>query len=411
MITKYSFSNYRSFYDTAIFDMIASPTKVRNRYPNNFIQDSTGMLPLKTSVIVGENAGGKSNFIGSLNFLKNLFKENVSIRSIRSKVNVNNIRMEENFANNTLQKYELEVIINGSLYEYNLEIDYVSIVKEKLSVRASKSHKKKVLMDIVRSDQDITENRNKIVANLTFNVETSFPSSFDESLKTSINNNPGYGLFVTRLGILGEEHALTFTTWMNETLYAEAILLNYDLQRSYLSEEDDLQILKDERYLEILRMVDYSIVGYELDEEKPYTKTIIIRKKEDGSFYKREIMDDSSGVREFFAWAVQIFRVVYEDKVIFADEMDRVLNPILSDRVMSYINGSDHRGQFIITTHNVMHLDFKNMMKEQMYFVTKDKESLNSEIYSLADFPEIRYETTKIYEFYMKGVLGGTSYA
>lgn len=28
---------------------------------------------------------------------------------------------------------------------------------------------------------------------------------------------------------------------------------------------------------------------------------------------------------------------------------------------------------------------------------------MDSELYSLADFPEIKYDTTKIYEFYMKG--------
>lgn len=48
-------------------------------------------------------------------------------------------------------------------------------------------------------------------------------------------------------------------------------------------------------------------------------------------------------------------------------------------------------------------------MKEQIYFVSKDVETLESELYSLADFPEVRYETTKIYEFYMKGILGGTA--
>ena len=72
-------------------------------------------------------------------------------------------------------------------------------------------------------------------------------------------------------------------------------------------------------------------------------------------------------------------------------------------------NGKNHFGQFIFTTHNVLHLDLKNYMKEQIYFVTKDIETLESELYSLADFPEIRYETTKIYEFYMKGILGGTA--
>lgn len=89
--------------------------------------------------------------------------------------------------------------------------------------------------------------------------------------------------------------------------------------------------------------------------------------------------------------------------------MDRVLNPILSDSVISYVNGTKHFGQFIITSHNVLHLDLKNFMKEQIYFITKDSETLESELYSLADFPEIRYETTKIYEFYMKGILGGTA--
>ena len=48
-------------------------------------------------------------------------------------------------------------------------------------------------------------------------------------------------------------------------------------------------------------------------------------------------------------------------------------------------------------------------MKEQIYFVSKDVETLESELYSLADFSEVRYETTKIYEFYMKGILGGTA--
>jgi hypothetical protein len=49
-------------------------------------------------------------------------------------------------------------------------------------------------------------------------------------------------------------------------------------------------------------------------------------------------------------------------------------------------------------------------MKEQIYFITKDKDSLTSELYSLADFPEVRYETTKVYEFYMKGILGVTAF-
>ena len=42
-------------------------TEKKNRYQNNFVNQS-GCDILKTAVIVGENAGGKSNFIDSLSF-------------------------------------------------------------------------------------------------------------------------------------------------------------------------------------------------------------------------------------------------------------------------------------------------------------------------------------------------------
>ena len=182
-----------------------------------------------------------------------------------------------------------------------------------------------------------------------------------------------------------------------------------DMADDVIKQDADMRILEDERYLEIFRMVDYSICGIELDKEKPYSKTIIIRNDENSNLFRRELQMDSTGVREFFAWAVHIFRVVYENKIVFADEMDRVLNPILSDRVIAFVNGAEHNGQFIFSTHNVLHLDLKTYMKEQIYFVTKNREQLTSEMYSLSDFPEVRYETTKIYEFYMKGILGGTA--
>ena len=156
-------------------------------------------------------------------------------------------------------------------------------------------------------------------------------------------------------------------------------------------------------------MVDYSIAALSVDEEHPFSKTVLLRKRTDGTMMERELQYDSAGVREFFIWAAQIYRVVYEDKVVFADEMDRVLNPVLSERVISYINGNAHMGQFIFSTHNVLHLNLKTYMKEQIYFVTKKRDALDSELYSLGDFPEVRYETSKIYEFYMKGILGGTA--
>lgn len=106
------------------------------------------------------------------------------------------------------------------------------------------------------------------------------------------------GLFVSKLALLGDEDALAAIEWMTEKLYPESLVI--DRFDDPIKQDTDICILNTDRYLEIFRMVDYSICGIELDMEKPYGKTVIIRKDETGSIFKREIQMDSAGVREFF---------------------------------------------------------------------------------------------------------------
>lgn len=420
MIINYKFKNFMSFQENVEFSMLAPKTKVKNRFPNNYIISDAGIDVLKTAVIVGENAGGKSNFVRSLSYLQLFFTGTEASKSYRNVINENN---KHDFClkkNITLQSFDLEILIKGStLYLYHLEIDCAGIVKETFYFKNNIKNKYIKIFSLERSNCKIeceTESNCEENKNCQYQAKTTYrldvPGSereIEKSLETAAKKEKMIGLTITKLAMLGNEHAIIFTEWMKNDLCPESNIISYDIYKSMKNEDDDLRILHDTRYLDIFRMVDPSIIDFKVDKEKPFSKTMIVRQKKDGDTFTRELTQDSSGVREFFAWAVQIFKVVYENKTIFADEMDRVLNPVLSDKVISFICGKKHYGQFIFTTHNVLHLDLKNYMKEQIYFITKDMETLDSELYSLADFPEIRYETTKIYEFYMKGILGGTT--
>ena len=55
------------------------------------------------------------------------------------------------------------------------------------------------------------------------------------------------------------------------------------------NEEEDFTILNDPRFLEIFQMVDRSIIGIKLDEERPFYKTMVVRKKKDGGTFSREL--------------------------------------------------------------------------------------------------------------------------
>ena len=389
MLLSYRFNNFCSFWGDCEFSAEAAQGKVLRRYPDNFVAMENDVNVLKTLVIVGENAGGKSNFIRSLRFLKSLFAENIKVQSAEPYINI-----ASQMAGGQLQQsFELEFIPEGrDIYRYRLVLDAQGIVSEWMAHRSKRKGKETVELDFHRQESSAEPL-------LSGRAVSSYPM-LKKQREQSI------GLWVTKLALLGDEHANRVVDWMNTRLKIAEIGAG---TQNAIQQQADLSVLRDPRYLEILRMVDYSICGMELDAESPYSKTLLIRKDENGRQYKRELQMDSSGVREFFAWAVQLYRVVYEDKIVFADEMDRVLNPVLSDRVIAFINGKEHHGQFIFTTHNVLHLNLVTYMKEQIYFITKDRHSLRSELYSLADFPEVRYTTTKIYEFYMKGILGGTA--
>lgn len=410
MLISYKFKNFCSFCNEAEFDLLAPGNKVKNRYPDNYIETEAGYDVLKTAVVIGENAGGKTNFINSISFLKSLFENNKSKHSYRALININNLPSACPVQCDTKQEFNIHMIGgSGAIYHYDLQIDEFSIVQEKLTYRCTKSGQEKLIVSAKRNEMKREEGKGSIAVSFELDTE-----NCDKEVKRIIEQasfaKGDIGLFVSKLAILGDVHALEFVDWVNNKLIVESKSYNYYLYKNIQNEEDDLRIIKDSRFLEILRMVDYSICGVEIDDEKPFRKSKIIRKMKSGEDFARELNMDSGGVGEFFAWAVQLFRVVYEDKIIFADEMDRVINPVLAERMVAFINGKKHKGQFIFSTHNVLHLDLKNYMKEQIYFVTKNKEDLNSELYSLADFPEIRYETTKIYEFYMKGILGGTAF-
>lgn len=373
----------------------------------------------RATVVVGENAGGKSNFVSSLYYLQSFFVETEPPKAYRNVINMNNVQDFCPQKNKNLQSFDIEVFLKeNTLYLYHLEVDFVGIVKEAFYFKNQVKNRYKKIFSMERNDCTIEcenenecTNSNKCHAQAKYTCLLDVPESgeIEESLGKVVNKEKTLGLTITKLAMLGNEYAIIFTDWIKNYLCPETNIINYDIYKSMKNEDDDLRILHDSRYLDIFRMIDYSIIGLKVDEEKPFSKTVIVRQKKDGTTLSRELARDSSGVREFFAWAVQVFKVVYENKIVFADEMDRVLNPVLSDRVISFICGKKHFGQFIFTTHNVLHLNLKNYMKEQIYFITKDVESLESELYSLADFPEIRYETTKIYEFYMKGILGGTA--
>ena len=146
MILGYKFKNFMSFRENVEFSMLASKTKVKTRFPNNYSSAHTGIDVLKTAVIVCENAGGKSNFVRSLSYLQSFFKETDTVKAFRNTVNTNNNTVFCPQENNTLQVFDIEIFIRESgIYQYHLEVDFIGVVKESLKYKKQMKNKYKLI--------------------------------------------------------------------------------------------------------------------------------------------------------------------------------------------------------------------------------------------------------------------------
>jgi AAA15 family ATPase/GTPase len=421
MLLSYKFENFLSFKDKVEFTMLAPGSKVKNRFPDNYVKLKSDYDVLKNAVIVGENAGGKSNFVQSFYYFKDWFITNGTVHSYKNTINENNYTNKCPLKNETKQLFEIEISGNNDvIFHYLVEVDIGCIVSERLDYKETRYSEYKNVFHVERNSGDLLCDTDPDNCNaekcehetkVGFKVTTNHVDSKISRLVTqSMNLKNLYGLFVSKFALLGEERSIDFINIIQTTICPVSSSKDFTTELDDPKNKDEyLKILNTKEYFEIFRLVDYSINRIEIDENNPFKDTMIYRNSKSGKEFARKIGSDSSGVYEFFLWAIRIYEVVYMNKIIIADEMDRVLNPVLSDRVIAFLNAKNHTGQFIFTSHNVLHLDLKNYMKEQIFFITKDSETLESELYSLADFPEVRYETTKVYEFYMKGILGGTA--
>ena len=83
LLLEYSFKNFCSFKEKTNFSLRATDDTIKSSFPDNYFADEQNVL--KSAVIIGENAGGKTNFVKSLQYLKN--KKNWKVESASKYIN------------------------------------------------------------------------------------------------------------------------------------------------------------------------------------------------------------------------------------------------------------------------------------------------------------------------------------
>ncbi len=364
MLIEFKFRNFKSFKDETSF-LMTSVSSFKEHYEKNIIPLEKEFDLLKTSAVYGLNAGGKSNFIYAMLYMKGIIHDSFS----------DSLKKEEDKRDHDFQfklnkssedadtMFEVSFLINKTIFRYGFEINGHEIKKEWL-------YKK-----LERENPLFIRTGNNFQINKTGFKEGS-------KYKNDVNQNV---LFISHLAQNNQSLSRTIFDWfINVNVLSGLSEYNYSKFTAKLLKNDVAfknWISLALKYLEINNIEageeEGEIVTYhnKYDENNFLIDSIpfLVAEKE------------SQGTRKLIHLLGPIYDTIKNGRILFIDEFDSRLHPNLTKKLLQLFNEFNIRGaQLIFTGHDVSLLDKNILRRDQIWFINKDQFGV-SELYSLSE--------------------------
>ena len=131
---------------------------------------------------------------------------------------------------------------------------------------------------------------------------------------------------------------------------------------------------------------DNSQAKIQRNEIKARTYHTGVNKKGELGQYELSLEDESDGTHRLMALAPAIDRVIDNGGIIVADELEKGLHPLLTEYIVNKFQNSEinkNHAQLIFTTHDTEIMRQHFLDADQFYFVDKDRQTGESELYSV----------------------------
>lgn len=131
-------------------------------------------------------------------------------------------------------------------------------------------------------------------------------------------------------------------------------------------------------------------------------------KEEDGSNRYGLLLDEESfGTINMFKYSAVLYYVFKEGKVLFVDEIDKSLHPLMVEYLIKMFHDKSintTNAQLVANTHDTNLLDLDIFRRDDIWFTERNYTNGKTEMYSLADFSPRK--TENIEKAYLLGRFG-----
>jgi AAA15 family ATPase/GTPase len=420
MLVQFSVTNYKTFKEKATLSMVASNYDKKSHEQTHVAYDEKFKLRLlKSAVVYGANASGKTKLIEAMLFMKEFVQSKSFDMRSGAQIPVDPFRLDIEMEVEA-SEFEVVFLFNEVQYRYGFAVTKQAIESEWLFVKSAK----KEVEIFYRNEQ-------------TFEIHNSlFPKGKklvkDEMVREQV-------LLLSLAEKYNDELALSVFKGF-DTIHVLSGLHDEGYKGFTMTHLYDAK--SKEKILQLLQAADLHIHGIDaekldsknLPEDLPEAlRRLIVGKMEEGQEFHSDVMatkeiyddekqiagyrkfsmaeDESSGTNKFFSMLGPVIDVLENGYTLFVDELDAKLHPNLVESIAALFNSrfsNPYNAQLIFNTHNTNLLQPYLFRRDQVWFTEKDKYGA-AKLYSLDDFDAKHMRKNEAYEAnYIGGKYGAT---
>ena len=387
MLLDIEIKNLKSFKNQTIFSMEAE-NKIEDRNSFEVEVGKEKFELLKTAVLFGGNASGKSNFTSVLNIFRYyLFNKGIE------KYNKEGFRFGEEDKNSTIK---VRNVVDDKIYEYILEINFNTkkIIKEKLYITALE---RKLVFErennkIVKYDKEIFSEY-EITIGFINETLTDSDSVISRIIEWRVPEEiEKYIFYIDKIKI--NNYSDDLGKYIYENKNNKKLVIEFLKKIGIIVNDIEVYREKNEFFLKNIRESKEFQILSEKEQEKLLSQIAYIYRihfvYEDNQKqkYKLEYYEQSAGTQKILSMFFPIYNLLNNGGVMIIDELDITLHYSLIKEIIKMFNSVEYNrknAQLIFTTHNLLLLDFNLFREDQIWFLENNDVSTGTELYSLSD--------------------------
>lgn len=397
MVLEIRLSNFFSIKDEVVIDFRAANIKSANAkaLKNNLFKQGKNEL-LKTLIIYGANASGKSNIIKAIRFCNAMVFESHNH-------NQDTVFNFQPFKFDGYQRkpgtYFIRFILNEIEYEYSFSLTRNAIISESLHYypkgrikeiftrnenRGKTKKEKYTFTDVIKRPMDVAENTSEKT------LYISRASQMDRDIAKDIFNYFHNTFILNYLGF--GVSAIENISNQNKKQLIEALkIADSDI------EDVKIKVLKKSAKSIHADLTNMTLKVEDVVQDHLQIKTYHSNQPDVAFDF---ITEESQGTIKLFFIMLTLLDVLKHNKVLLIDKIEESLHPKIIEYIFNLFRASE-KAQLLCTTHNTQFLNLKKIRKDQIYFSNKKTDG-STDLYSLYDYSDFR-DTMDLEKAYLQG--------